>query len=177
MKNRIVQIIIIVLVVACNVAVDQVSKGIARTELKGRGTIEVLGSFFVFTYAENEGAFLSFGSNFPKPLRIILLSIIPAICLLGGIIYIIYSFVKKKMTMVELICISCIIGGGIGNIYDRIFNGGLVTDFMNLGIGSLRTGIFNFADLSILLGAIALMIYFLFNWFVANTSKSGRSQS
>ena len=40
---------------------------------------------------------------------------------------------------------------------DRILFGGYVTDFMNFGIGSLRTGILNFADMSITFGAILLI--------------------
>lgn len=43
-------------------------------------------------------------------------------------------------------------------MYDRIFNNGLVVDFMNFGIGNIRTGILNVADLSITFGAILLFI-------------------
>jgi signal peptidase II len=60
--------------------------------------------------------------------------------------------------MLQMVCISTIIGGGISNIFDRILFGGYVTDFMNFGIGSLRTGILNFADMSITFGAIVLII-------------------
>jgi signal peptidase II len=52
-----------------------------------------------------------------------------------------------------------IISGGIGNLVDRLLNKFSVIDFLNFGIGSLRTGILNVADLSITFGAIALVIY------------------
>ncbi|PID99718.1 MAG: signal peptidase II, partial [Acidobacteria bacterium] len=58
----------------------------------------------------------------------------------------------------QLVCLSCVIGGGIGNLYDRIFNDGIVIDFMNFGIGSLRTGILNVADLSVTFGAVIFVI-------------------
>jgi len=60
--------------------------------------------------------------------------------------------------MLQIVCISTIIGGGISNIFDRILFGGFVTDFMNFGIGGLRTGILNFADMSITFGAILLIV-------------------
>lgn len=48
-------------------------------------------------------------------------------------------------------------GGGIGNLVDRILLSGLVTDFINIGIGNLRTGIFNVADMAIMTGVIGLI--------------------
>lgn len=50
------------------------------------------------------------------------------------------------------------VDGGFGNLIDRIFNEGRVIDFVNIGIGSLRTGLFNVADISITLGEV----WFLF---------------
>ena len=51
---------------------------------------------------------------------------------------------------------------GLGNLLDRLFNGFRVIDFMNFGIGNLRTGILNVADLSITFGVIIFIIYDLF---------------
>jgi len=55
---------------------------------------------------------------------------------------------------------SFIIGGGIGNIYDRILYGS-VTDFMYLELGSWHTGIFNMADVSVVIGTALLLINLL----------------
>ena len=57
---------------------------------------------------------------------------------------------------------ALVIGGGIGNLIDRIYNGGYVVDFMNMGINHIisfipRTGIFNVADIWIMLGAALLL--------------------
>ena len=51
------------------------------------------------------------------------------------------------------------ISGGFSNLYDRITNHGGVVDFMNMGVGSLRTGIFNVADMAIMAGVLLLVIY------------------
>ena len=49
------------------------------------------------------------------------------------------------------------------NLYDRIIYG-TVTDFMNMGIWELRTGIFNFADLSIMTGAFIVLLSMVLDW-------------
>jgi signal peptidase II len=49
------------------------------------------------------------------------------------------------------------LGGGIGNLIDRVVHNGLVTDFINVGMGPLRTGIFNVADVAVMGSGIALM--------------------
>ena len=52
--------------------------------------------------------------------------------------------------------VCCIIGGGIGNIIDRVAYGS-VTDFMYIHCGFFQTGIFNFADVSITFGALFII--------------------
>ncbi|MHB9099271.1 MAG: signal peptidase II, partial [Syntrophales bacterium] len=52
---------------------------------------------------------------------------------------------------------------GIGNLIDRILNDGAVIDFMNIEVGGLRTGIFNIADVVIMLGAGMLVFIVLRN--------------
>ena len=61
--------------------------------------------------------------------------------------------------MLQTVALSAIFGGGLSNILDRILNNGLVVDFMNMGIGSVRTGIFNIADVAIMSG-LGLMLLF-----------------
>jgi signal peptidase II len=53
---------------------------------------------------------------------------------------------------------SLIVGGGFSNLVDRIFNRGIVVDFMNMGVGGLRTGIFNVADVAIMAGVGLLLL-------------------
>lgn len=58
----------------------------------------------------------------------------------------------------QVVGLSLIASGGIGNWIDRLTNDGRVTDFLNVGIGSLRTGIFNVADMALVIG---VALYFL----------------
>jgi signal peptidase II len=56
-----------------------------------------------------------------------------------------------------VLAILLFIAGGIGNLIDRMMHNGTVVDFINVGIGPLRTGIFNIADITIMGGAALLL--------------------
>jgi signal peptidase II len=109
----------------------------------------------VLIYAENEGAFLSLGANWNVFIKYFILLILPII-----ICFILLGFLAlKEIKLYRIISGSCIIGGGLSNIIDRLFNNFKVIDFLNFGIGNLRTGILNVADLSVTFGVIALLIF------------------
>ena len=141
--KRWITIIIIMIVVIVS---DQVTKELAKEYLADSPTISYWGNFFLLHYAENDGAFLSMGSNWPAPIRIIFLTIIPVIFLIVLFFVVLFSKDMDKMTTIAF---ALILGGGLSNMWNRIFNNGFVVDFMNMGIGNLRTGIFNVADMAI----------------------------
>ena len=143
---------------------DQVTKIAAIKYLKGRPGIHFPESWtphdlFRLTYTENTGAFLSLGSQLPDTLRFWLFIVLNSVVLL---ILFILIFYKEDLPFVTMISFTLIISGGLGNIIDRVFRDGKVVDFMNMGIGfdsfSLRTGIFNVADLAIVFGLVLLLI-------------------
>lgn len=61
------------------------------------------------------------------------------------------------MSLDTVVAWSLVLSGGLGNLVDRIINDGRMIDFMNIGIGSLRTGIFNVADVYITVGVVVLV--------------------
>lgn len=70
-----------------------------------------------------------------------------------------YLLLNRDLHRLELVAGALIIGGGTSNLLDRLLNNGAVVDFLNVGIGPLRTGIFNVADMTIMLGvAVWLLI-------------------
>lgn len=156
MINKIKRNIFILLVIFVNLAADQITKHFARIYVQGQGMIKVVGNFFVLVYAENDGAFLGLGSNLPQPWKTYVLVLFPTLAIIVAILYMVFG---KHVSFRQLMAISCIIGGGIGNVYDRAVHLGAVTDFLLFGIGNVRTGILNVADLSITFGAIALFIF------------------
>lgn len=113
-----------------------------------------MGDVFRLSYAENSGGFLSLGAGLPEAIRLVLF-IVLTILLLTVFLFLVLH--KRKLNTVAAISSALVIGGGLGNILDRINNEGAVIDFMNIGIGPLRTGIFNVADMAIMAGAIMLL--------------------
>jgi len=147
--------ILITALIFLNIAIDQISKFIVRAEV-GKGSVsEIFGDVFTLHNVENKGAFLGMGSDFSPALRITLLLILPILVLAFVLRHIIKD---KTMNMFTLVGFCCIIGGGIANVYDRIVYGS-VTDFLNLDFGGfLRTGIFNLADVSVMVGMGCLIV-------------------
>lgn len=145
----------ILAVIAVNIALDQVTKYIAKSELGPNEVVHVLGNFFILVRAENDGAFLSLFSGLGPVLKIIFLLVMPSLAMVGVLAY---SLIKPGVSTVTLFGLSCIVAGGLSNLYDRIVNNMFVFDFMNMGIGPLRTGIFNVADLSIMIGIGVLLL-------------------
>jgi len=138
-----------------NYFLDRFTKYIAVEYLKGNESRSFFNNIFVLVYAENTGAFLSLGKNWNIYIKYVVLLIIPILICIAGLLYL---MIKEKKNYRIIIC-SCIIGGGIGNLIDRLFNEFTVIDFMNFGIGNIRTGILNVADLSITFGVIILLIF------------------
>jgi len=142
-------------ILAVNLAADRITKIIAEAYLTGKGTFEVLGNFFILVLARNQGAFLSAGSTMPEPWHFLALTGLPALALIGGTVWLCMRIdIPRHLTIAG----ACIAGGGFSNVWDRLYYDGRVVDFMNFGIGSLRTGILNVADLSITFGALYLII-------------------
>ncbi|WP_431110514.1 signal peptidase II [Winogradskyella poriferorum] len=152
--------VFIVLLIAFNIAIDQITKVIVRANIEIREIIELIGDKFILTNVYNKGAFLGMGSDMNPTLRTIFLLILPAIVLT----YVIYYIIKtKELDRLSLIAFCCIIGGGIANVFDRIVFG-KVTDFFFIDLGGVfKTGIFNVADISVTTGMIMLLFSGIFN--------------
>ena len=163
----IIRAVIILAILALNVGCDQVSKSIVRTRLDVYDRYSFIGDHFTLLKVENTGAFLSLGDKLANPYRFILLTLIPVLTLLGALLYIL---LKSNFTRLTLIGIIFVIGGGIGNIYDRIAHGS-VTDFMHINFGLFETGIFNVADVSIMVGT---GLIFLDSWYKNRKVKEER---
>jgi signal peptidase II len=137
---------------------DRITKDLAREHLMNKPPISYFHNTIRLVYVENTGAAMSFGDNLPKAASFWLLSMFPLVFLLLLSGYTIrYS---KEMHFPKIFSFALIISGGLGNIIDRILYDRHVTDFMNLGIQNIRTGIFNFADVCVTAGAIGLILFY-----------------
>ena len=158
MRN-ILRILLIVLTVSVNIGCDQVSKNIVRTKVDYGESIPLLDSHLTLTKVENTGAFLSLGESLPPILKNLLLLIIPLLAIVLGFGYVLMKFNAPRL----LVTGACfIIGGGIGNLIDRMAYGS-VTDFLHISFGIFQTGIFNMADVSVMVGAGFILLNSLLN--------------
>jgi signal peptidase II len=137
---------------------DRITKTLAKEQLMNKEAISYFHDVFRLEYVENTGAAMGFGEDLSKNASFWLLSILPLACLLLLFVYTIRK--SKEMSLPRMLCLGLIFAGGVGNIIDRLFFDRHVTDFMNLGILQLRTGIFNFADLYITIGVLAFLLLY-----------------
>jgi signal peptidase II len=154
--HKIIRNLLLILILTANVGCDQISKSFVRQNIIYDDKIALFESYLTLTKVENTGAFLSMGHSLPQPFKILILTILP-LCMLGFTLYFVLSREKLSNWMAWGICF--IVGGGIGNLFDRIVYGS-VTDFLHIDLGFFQTGIFNMADVSIVTGT--LMIFFAY---------------
>lgn len=142
MKNKIVRVLLIIVITL--IVIDQVSKILVSNFLK-----EPVGNEFVgLEIVTNTG--MAFGFN-EGNIKNILLTIF--------VLLIIIRFVKNQIERIDtktMVAISLVLAGGIGNLIDRFFRGG-VLDFIKL----YKIPIFNLSDVFVVLGWILLVIFII----------------
>jgi signal peptidase II len=147
--------IVVMLTLSCCVGCDQVSKSAARTMLHSGVTESLFSDSLRLQLTENPGSFLSLGASLPEHLRFTLFTAAVAVILVGLVCAALFA---RRLSTARFVALALVAGGGISNLIDRLLYDGRVTDFLNVGIGSVRTGIFNLADMAILAGALLLVL-------------------
>lgn len=147
-KGRLLALALLLVTVGC----DRATKRLATLELQNSPPRIFLGGLFRLEYAENSGAFLSLGASLPAPLRTGFLTLGVAV----GLAAIAVWAWKRRWSGSFLAAAALIWAGGASNLADRAIRGSVV-DFMVLEAGPLRTGVFNVADVAIMLGALLLV--------------------
>jgi signal peptidase II len=133
---------------------DQGTKRLAEQTLQDSSPVSLAGGTVRLLYAENPGAWGSLGAHWPEWARMLLLAAIPIVvlALLGA-----HIARRQSLTKLELVAYSLFIGGGIGNVVDRVLYGHVV-DFMYVGYAGIGTNIFNVADVAIVAGAALILL-------------------
>ena len=140
-------------VVGSCIGCDQVTKVAAHQNLADHEALSFLGGMVRLSYVENPGAFLGLGAGLSSGVRVWLLGVMVALLLT---LFAAHAIVDRSAGGVHLVGMAMIVGGGVGNLVDRV-SAGVVRDFINMGIGSIRTGIFNLADLAITVGTVIVL--------------------
>jgi len=148
---------LLALVVVCSVSCDQATKALAATTLGPNVSLSYLGGTVRLWNAENPGGFLSIGAELSPLMRAVLFGGVNSLIVIGALLYVIRN--HERMRRLEVIGFALVLSGALGNLIDRA-SLGVVRDFMHIGIGPIRTGIFNVADVAAMAGAVVLFFCF-----------------
>ncbi len=115
--------------------------------------VSIIPGFFSLTLAENRGAAFSIFSSGNQAVRFFFLIVIP-VAVVCWIVF--YVFRRRNLSLVEIVSLSFITGGALGNLFDRILNGKVV-DFIDFHIGAYHYPTFNVADVAVSFGCLLLL--------------------
>jgi signal peptidase II len=146
------------------IAVDQLTKWLCVAYLKPVGRVTLIPNFLKLTYVENRGAaFGSFTEN-----RWVFM-VISTVAIIGVTVYLLRYCEDNRLLRCAL---ALIVGGGIGNMIDRIALG-YVIDFIDFcGIWAY---VFNGADSAVCIGAGLMILYVILE--IIRESKAAKQES
>jgi signal peptidase II len=142
---------------------DQASKAAIATTLRIGERVEVLGSFLWLWHVRNKGIAFSMGSGLPAQIRAVLFTLLPLAVLA---ILLVYYFRARDITGMQRWCFAAILGGGLGNLADRLIRTDGVVDFISVKfyglLGMERYPTFNVADSSVVIAVVIMIVSLLF---------------
>jgi signal peptidase II len=147
-----------VLIAAMVFFFDRVTKVLIERNVSVWDTRSVIPGLFNIVHTKNRGAAFGMLSDGSSEVRTFLLIGVSVLVLIFIAVLLLQpsraGFSGSKMTMIGL---SLVLGGAIGNIYDRIASG-MVTDFLEFYLGQWHFAAFNIADSAITVGAALLLL-------------------
>ena len=173
-KSKLLPLILTVVVIV----LDQITKALVCRYIPVNtiGT-QFLGDFLRIIHVRNPGVAFSFGARWPDAMRRLAFSVIPIIVL--AIVFGVY-FRNNDFTKLQRWAICGVIGGGFGNIIDRIFRPAGVVDFIDVKFYGLfgleRWPTFNVADSAVVVCGILLVVSFLIAIIKENKHKSEQEE-
>ncbi len=145
------------------IAADQITKILVRSNIALGERIPVIGDWMNITYIRNEGAAFSMFSG-----NILVTVVLTGVLLVLCTVIIVHEI--KANDKIMAICLTCVLGGGLSNMYDRL-HFGYVTDMISCG----SFAIFNVADMFVTCGCIIAILYVLLTYKdeIKDSSSSG----
>ncbi len=137
------------------IAFDQATKLYVHTQVTMGKPIAVIKGFFNINYVHNSGGAFGLFSESNDFIRYTLFLLFPLICM-----FLIFVMLRDTKNKLQIVALSFITGGAIGNYMDRI-RLGYVIDFIDWYIKDLHWPTFNIADSFIVIGVCILSVFFL----------------
>jgi signal peptidase II len=160
------------LIAVAVVLLDRITKLAVAKHMAMYSSIQVIPKFFRITHVENTGAAFGLFADSPSEWKIALLVLFSVIALV--IVSALLWRNSNVMTMTG-IGLSLILGGALGNLWDRLMHGRVV-DFLLFYIGQYQWPAFNAADSAIVIGAGLLVFEILFAKAPAADSSTALKQ-
>ena len=152
MTRRTLAHVLLLFAVVATIGCDQVTKRMATSSLAGTTGRSYLGGVVRVAYVENTGGFLGLGGDLPPAARTAIFTGATGLMLVGMIAI----ALRERLQGLPLLGVALFVAGGASNWVDRVAYGRVV-DFLNVGVGPVRTGIFNVADMALMLGGAMLV--------------------
>lgn len=149
--------------------IDQLTKNfvVANIEINTIG-YSIFNDFLRIIHVRNNAVAFSLGHNLDFPIRLVLFIIVP-ILVIFYIFYLMYYEKEIKITNFQRWLFAGFIGGGLGNLYDRIFRGFQVVDFMSNKVYGLfgldRWPTWNIADASVVICGVLMILSIIYGYF------------
>ena len=131
------------------IIIDRILKVLVTNNFALNVRNKIIDGFFYITNCHNEGAAFSLFSG--NVLFLIFITLI--------VLFLIYRTINKEnVNKIGILAYGLLLGGILGNLYDRIFYG-YVIDYLDFVIFKFNFAIFNLADAAIVIGAIILIVF------------------
>lgn len=144
---------VLIVVALVTIGCDHVTKHVATSTLAGEPDRSFLADTVRLTYTENTGGFLSLGATLPPATRTMIFVVLTGLALCVMFVL----AMRSSGSGLPRFGLALFLAGGLSNWIDRVARGSVV-DFMNVGIGPVRTGVFNVADVAIMIGAAIFVL-------------------
>lgn len=161
-KNKVLPFLLTILVVLA----DQLSKAFIVSRWPREGTFikDVFGNDFLWIiHVRNKAIAFSLGEGLPDQIRALLFIVLPLVVIA---VLLVYYFKTDEFTTLQRWVVAGIVGGGLGNLMDRIFRPDGVVDFISVNVygflGFARWPTFNVADSTVVVCGILLVLSMLF---------------
>ena len=156
------------------ILIDQISKALIVHYIpEGHVALRLFGDFLWICHVRNDAVAFSFGASFPLWVKYIFFIGLPLLLMILLSWCIISRRFDKEITTLQRWCLAGIVGGGIGNLIDRIFRSLRVVDWISTYNGGLfgmeRFPTYNVADAAVVISVIILII----SLFISERRKKG----
>ena len=133
---------------------DRLTKGLVMERLPLYDSVPIVQGFFHLTHVTNTGALFGFLAGVATPLRSLIFVAVPVLAIALILWFQFRSSYRDALIQTGL---ALILGGALGNLYDRIAFGHVI-DFLDFSLAGYHWPAFNVADSSICFGVFTLLL-------------------